>query len=1139
MKGTEDLIKALQENLNKELGSQELTELIKALQEKRDKTRKKEQYEEKRREEERKKKEAEERAKRIQEATCMDLPLDWENVYDEITVAEGLKTNSVPDALIGCLNRLGYVDIEFIASATNRTYKEVIQCLKGTIYQNPEKWGACFYKGWETADEYLSGNLIEKWNVAKRANIEYAGYFQDNLHAIERVLPPSVQFDDIYITLGTPWLPTDVVEDFIKYILDFKWTGKMLVHDESIGTWEYTDRASINWQANHLRNVVKFGTSRISAIHIIERMLNMQTIKVMDEVSTPFTKSGKKRVLNEKETMLAESKAELIRVEFKQWLALDKARKERLQEIYETRFGCIRKRTYDGSFLTFPNINPDIVLYPHQKNAVARILFSPNVLLAHEVGAGKTYVMVAAGMELRRLGISKRNLYVVPNNIVLQWEEAFHTLYPSAKLLTITPTKFSAAKRQSVLKAIRDKDYDAIIIPYSSFSMIPMSKASEEERIRNEIEEITQLQKKSKTTKRLDQKLEKLRERLFQLTMEDKDAEDELFFDSLGITTMFVDEAHNFKNLPLDSQTDNVLGISKTGSPKCQDMLDKVLYIQRTNGGRGIVFATGTPITNSISDVYVMQRYLQGGTLAVMDLSSFDAWIGNFAELTTNFEVDVDTNNYRMARRFSKFHNLPELTAILSMVSDFYMGELEEQLPFFDEYTDCRIQKNGDLKNYLKEISKRADDVRKGKVPRSQDNMLKITTDGRKAALDVRLAMDKAQFSYQSKVYSCAENVWNVYCAYNALGSTQLVFCDTSTPKDSLNMYDELKRLLIAFGMPDKEIAYIHEATTDKAREAIFERMRTGKLRVLIGSTWKLGLGVNVQKRLIALHHLDVPWRPADMVQREGRIIRQGNDNKQVYIYRYITDGSFDAYSWQLLETKQRFIADLLSGSLTQRCGNDVGDTVLNYAEIKALAIGNPLVKERVERANELSRLVVLQRRAEETRIRLQTEYNGIPERIQAAKERLGVCLEDKEHVDLQTPSTDKEWRKEFGEKIICVINNNAFETQETEIGEYLGFKILAPLGMRMDKPYIILERAGRYEIEVKESALGVMIRMDNFVRNFDLEVMRREEIVEKLKARREDLKEELSKRENYSDGIAELVEKIRNLDKKLGVEEA
>ena len=1091
-------------------------------------------------------------------ALRMDLPLDWGSVFGTDKSTAGEHFDSIPDALVHCICTHGEVDIEYISAVTGEDCKIVIETLKGSIYQNPDKWGEVYYKGWEMAEEYLSGNLMRKWQAANEANKKYNGYFKDNLRAIEKVLPPSVATKDIYITLGSPWVPADIIDDFMMELFGnpfrFAYTPEFqkrveeyygTKHDPITGSWEIPEK---NRYYHSVLVSRTYGTERMEALHILEKTLNMKTIVVTDEEKCRTNSSGKKRVINQAETLAAIEKQKKLIKAFQDWVWKDKARKERLEIIFENRFSCVKRRLFDGSFLTFPNMSDAIQLYPYQKNAVARILFTPNTLLAHDVGAGKTYVMIASGQELKRMGLSAKNMYVVPNNIVGQWAQIFKTMYPDAKLIVVDPKSFKPEKRKKILERIRDEESDGIIIAYSCFEQIPLSKEYFREEIREEKEKVEQaIREKKKATGKLKKKRDQLISDLEDLLYGTEDTCDGLYFDELGITRLFVDEAHNFKNVPLETKANCVLGISSAGSKKCRDMLDKVHMIQKNNGGKGVVMATGTPITNSITDAFIMQMYLQSGELAMLDLQSFDSWIGMFAEKRTEFEIDVDTSSYRLATRFAEFHNLPELTSLLSMIADFHQVDVENDVPVHDGYKDSLVPKTPELAEYLKDISARADAVRARLISREEDNMLKITTDGRKAALDIRLVDEKAGFSYSSKVARCAENVALIYFRTSDKKSTQLIFCDSSTPKQEFNIYDELRKRLEFFGIPSEQIAYIHDAKTEKERLKLFARIQSGEVRVIIGSTFKLGIGVNIQNKLVALHHLDVPWRPADMTQREGRIIRQGNENKVVEIYRYITEGSFDAYSWQLLETKQRFISNLLSGSVTERDGKDVDDIVLNYAEVKALAVGNPLVKERVEAQNELTKYLSLQKKTLDARLGMEKELHELPEKIEKQKERIANCIKDlnayndwkeknaaEETVLLKEQET--EIRRSFREELNAAIKENDFKEHDRVFATYKGFEIVLPARMEKIKPFVWIRLNGQYYLEMADTQLGNLIRIDNFLDGFEDRLTKYREGLLKLEARKCEIEAELLKNESYTDEIEYYRLKVNELDERLGV---
>lgn len=1124
--------------LSDSVSSEDISKIIVELQKAKQKAKKREQALKIEKQKRGEREEQAEKEAHIKEVTRMDLPLDWENAFTGDSRTQGVHTENIPDALIMSLSNLGRVDIEYISSVTGEDCKTIICALKGSIYQNPDTWGECFYKGWETADEYLSGNLMRKWHTAQKANAEYKGYFKDNIRALKKILPDTVAAKDIYITLGSPWVPIDIIDDFITHILNLKnnsYSGTK--HDELTGTWKIPQKSDYRYRCS-VAATHTYGTSRMPVLYILERTLNMKTVAVTDEVICHTNTSGVKRVINKSETVLALEKQQKMIKAFQRWVWNDDKRKERLEIIFENNFSCVRRRIFDGSFLDFPKMSPSVNLYPHQKNAVARILFSPNTLLAHDVGSGKTYIMIAAGMELKRMGLSRKNLYVVPNNIVGQWEKLFSVMYPDCKLLCVEPKNFTPTKREAVLEQIRDKDFDGIIMAYSCFEQIPLSKDFYTEQLQETLDKISELASNTnKATSKLERKKEAVRKALSTLELAMDNMYDTVYFDELGITRLFVDEAHNYKNVPIETKVDKVLGISSKDSKKCRDMMDKVRLVQKQNNGGGVVMATGTPITNSITDAFVMQKYLQSGELGMLDLQSFDSWIGMFAERVTEFEIDVDTSSYRLATRFAKFHNLPELTALLSSIADFHQVDSSVGIPDFDGYKDALISKTSEFTAYLDDISARAELVRKGIVSRSDDNMLKITTDGRKAALDIRLVEPNTSFTYQSKVARCAENVFDIYCETQSDKSTQLIFCDSSTPKSGFNVYDDVKRLLICMGVTSEEIAFIHDAGTESKREKLFSKLRSGNVRILIGSTFKLGLGVNIQNKLIALHHLDVPWRPADMTQREGRILRQGNENKKVYIYRYITEGSFDAYSWQLLETKQRFISGLLSGSLTERSGSDIESTVLDYAEVKALAVGNPLIKERVETANELTRYLALQRKAIDNHIRMEKELMELPARIKHQKELIEKCECDIEFYRSNRKEYSNEERKDIRQKLFSAVKGNVLMRNETPSITYQGFQIVLPANMTAEKPYIWLQKNGIYYVELGDTEIGGLIRIDNYLDSLDKQLEKLNEGLTNLCGRQDALKVEITKKEDYVDRIEKIKQRLEKLDKKLGVD--
>lgn len=1032
----------------------------------------------------------------IAKVTKMELSPDWSNPFSDDARAVGIFAQNAVDGLALSLNNLGAVDIEYISQITGLSVKNVIAELSGSVYQNPDKWHECFYKGWETSEEYLSGKVFEKLKSAKKANKKYKGYFRDNVAALEKVLPNKISAEDIYVTPGSPWVPEDIIDDFINYLLGDCDTSNRKTqfhteHDSSICLWKIPCKTRYKGQ---VKSNNTYGTKRIEALQIIEKTLNMRPIIVTDEVASYTAKSGKKRVINKQETILAAEKQQIIIKEFQKWIWQDKSRRERLENIYYETYASSIARRYDGGFLSFPKMSEKENLFDYQKNAVARIMFSSNTLLAHEVGSGKTFVMIAAGMKMRQIGISKKNMYVVPNSIVRQWKSLFERLYPKANILCIEPSCFTPNKREKAILDIKNGDYDGIVIAYSCFGEIPVAANVTDDRF------------------------------------------DMVCFEDLGINTLFVDEAHNYKNLTIKTKISNVLGISAGGSAKCSDMYEKIRIVQTQNNGKGIVFATGTPITNSLTDAYVMQKYLQFEEMSLINLQSFDAWIGMFAEKVTEAEIGVDTSKFRMTTRFSKFHNLPELGILLASVTDFHSVDKENGIPNLAEYSDDIIPRTDELKLYLESVSKRADIIHAHMIDPKIDNMLKVTTDGRKAALDMRLIDSNVDSTYKSKAAHCAENVMNIYKRTAPKKSTQIIFCDTSTPKPGFNLYDEMKRLLVGMGAVENEIAFIHDAKNEKAREEIFSAMQAGKIRILIGSTFKLGIGVNVQNKLVALHHLDVPWRPADMVQREGRILRQGNENKDVEIYRYITEGSFDAYSWQLLESKQKVISSILSGNADRRSCGEIDDYVLNYAEVKAIAIGSPLLKERVKCANELTRYETLRRKMAETRVSLEVEMLELPNKINHQTELIEKAKADKEFVESNSFLYQKAERKELRERLYKLLIKNELCNKETKAISYRGFDVILPSGMVKHKPFVYIENNGRYRIELGLAKNGILTRIDNYIDNFEQHLETFENNLKNLQKRRQDIAEELSKHKNYSDKIQILKDRIREIDRELGV---
>lgn len=1116
------------------------------------------------------------RLQHIEEVTRMDLPLDFENSFDGDERAD-VHCETMGDGLMMSLDMLGMVDIEFIASVTGADMKTVIGSLKGSIYQNPLYWNEVFYKGWETADEYLSGNLLYKYQTAKEANEKYNGYFESNLTALKAVMNPEIDSDDIYVTLGSPWVPTDIIDDFIGYMtfggnLHSKEAEEYFErcssseyavrHDEYTGQWEVPKKNRLNDSYFHGRfeevSSRIYGTDSMNMLTILDHTLNMKTLTVSEVVD----EDTKTRVINQQETMKVLEKQQQMIDTFRTWVWSDESRKARLRSAYQRKFGSTRKRVFDGSFLELPGLSEDVELYDYQKNAVARILFSPNTLLAHDVGSGKTYTMIAAGMELRRLGKSKKNLYVVPNGILGQWEQTFRMMYPEADLLIVNHKNFDPKHRNETLGKMLTEDHDAILMTYSSFDLLSLSDRYYMELYKERKKLLEKATSAFTTEGRLNKKRDAIDKALEKLRNSYKNKAKVISFDELGINTLFLDEAHNYKNIDLESRISRVRGIGGGKSSKCESMLDKVQCVQRQNNGGRIVFATATPVTNSLSDLFVMQKYLQPGELEFLGLNTFDAWAGMYAVKTTGFEIDVDTQSYHLVTRFSKFCNIPELTASLSSIADFHRVDKSAGIPELEGYDVSLREGSQDFKEYLSEISQRADDVRQKRVNVRIDNMLKITSDGRKAALDMRLIDTVFGLDPDSKVMRCAENVAAIYDETRAEKGTQIVFCDISTPKAGFNLYSELKSLLVAMGIPEREIAFIHDAQNDTQRKELFRKMQEGELAVLVGSTEKAGHGVNVQRHLCAAHHLDVPWRPSDMVQREGRILRQGNTCKKVRIFRYITKASFDAYSWQLLETKQRFIGQIMSGTAVEREGGDVDDTVLSYAEVKALAVGNPKIKRRVEVVNELEKLRVLRKSEIDERVKKKRLIEAVlPERIRSQKERIENCRLDileYEKVKGGYEAMTYLEQKAIREKIYQAVNFNRNNPVETEVLTFLGFKVVVPAYMvprqkdrkkaaeafgdevtsdqRKETPYVHVKKHGTYLLEI-ESESGITARLNNLLKGLSEKKNKYEDVLLTYETKLKSVEEELKKTSVlYDDEIRALEEELAELNEELGV---
>ena len=877
---------------------------------------------------------------------------------EESSVDNLSESLSVDDALIDALNLKNDIDICYIAERAGISVSKVIHELDGVIYQQPEYFvDSEEYDetiGWAVSSKYLSGNIRNKLDTAGKANKRHPGKFQSNIEALKKILPARVDIDDIHLSLGATWVPVEEISLFLMEFLNLKMPPEVIFYDDL----KYYKIVQTDETKKSILNTITYGVKGethddytkqyLTAIDIVEQTLNAKTIKVFDYVpkkSSRWCNYECEPVFNKNKTIEAQNKQRAIIDAFKDYVYAEKSRISRFESYYNDKMVGYTYSAYNGDFLKLTDLNEEIKLYKHQRDAIARVLLSGNnVLFSHDVGTGKTYEMIVSVHELYRMGISKKNLLVVPNNVLEETVKTHRKLYKDDNILVVYPKDFTPSKRDNVLENIRNGDFTAIYMAYSSFDMIVMSKSYYVDKVSEEIRKLKTAiyNSQSKYEKRALKRQEKaLSKKLSKYVVKEKECP-WLTFDQLGIETLVVDEAHNYKNIPIRTKADSVVGLGNGTSKKCREMLEKAHYVSR------LIFATGTPLTNSLADLFTFQTYLQPELLAYHNIDTFDTWVSTFGQRETTIECDVDANStsLRTMTRFSSFHNLGELMSLFSQVCDFYhMPEDEAGLPTFNGYTDVCVPKNEVQHEYIRSLSERTERIRNKEVKRTEDNLLKVTVDGRMAALDIRLVdTDRIYFGEQeSKIDVCAKQVADVLEKHPE--SVQIVFSDIGTPKDGFNVYDELTRALVKNGQDKSKIAYVHDATTDSARAKLFADMNEGKLKVVIGSTQKLGVGVNVQEKLVAIHHLSVPWRPADMVQREGRILRKGNTSEEVYIYRYITEGSFDAYSWQLLENKQRFISSFLSGTSATRDMGDIADTVLTYAEVKALAIGNPLIK--------------------------------------------------------------------------------------------------------------------------------------------------------------------------------------------------
>ena len=1010
------------------------------------------------------------------------------------------KVNNSIDALILSISEKGKVDIEYMLNLSGKEEKELIKELEGSIYKDPIK------EVYVTADEYLSGNVREKLKIAQefaKNNLEY----EANVKALEKVKIKDLSASEISVRLGATWIPTEIIKEFIFDLLKTNYINKYKI---DVQYSEYTSEWNITGKSEDKGNVLAYntyGTSRINAYKIIEQTLNLKDVRIYD---TKIDIDGKEqKVLNTKETAIAQAKQESIKEKFENWIWNDQNRREKLVKLYNEKFNSIKPREYDGQYIQFGGMNPEITLRKHQINAIAHILYGGNTLLAHEVGAGKTYEMIAGAMESKRLGLCNKSLFVVPNHITEQFASEFLQLYPSANILVATKKDFATNNRKKFCSKIATGEYDAIIIGHSQFEKIPMSREWQEKLLNKQIEDLTlgiQDLKKNNgeyySIKQLEKSKKKIEEKLKRLNDQSK-KDDIVTFEQLGCDRLFIDEAHNFKNLFLFTKMRNVGGIAQTEAQKSSDLFMKCQYLDELTGGKGVIFATGTPISNSMVEMYTMQRYLQYNTLKKAQLLQFDAWASTFGETVTAIELSPEGTGYRSKTRFAKFYNLPELMSMFKEIADIQTSETLK-LPVPKANFKTIVVKPSNIQTEMvRGLGERAEKIRKKEVNPKYDNMLKITNEGRKLALDQRMLNDMLPDFQESKVNICVNNLYDIWNKTSNKKLTQLVFCDLSTPgTDKFNVYDDLREKLMQKGIPKDEISFIHEADTETKKQELFAKVRNGNVRILIGSTAKMGAGTNVQNKIIALHHLDCPWRPADLIQRNGRGIRQGNENEEIDVFTYVTEGTFDAYLYQLVENKQRFISQIMTSKAVIRSAEDIDEKALSYAEIKALAAGNPLIIKKTELDTEVSKLKLLKQsymsqiyNLEDKIVkyypieikRLQNKIINIENDIKIVEENTFMNNEEK-FSPMVLKGKIYNIKENAGKEILEICKNKQ-DAKVEEIGEYRGLKMSLSIDGFEKKFMLELQGNYTYRLELGTDIYGNITRIDNVIANMSKEL--------------------------------------------------
>ena len=1039
--------------------------------------------------------------------------------------------DTASEALAVSLGEKATIDMDYMMGISGKSENEIFEDLKGVIFLNPlYEYGNSYEPKYLMADEYLSGNVREKLRIAKNSAELYPKDYKVNVEALQKVQPKDLTASEISVRLGATWLPPDDVQEFIFHLLE---TPRYAQWNIKVHFSPFTSEWNIegkSYDKGNVRAYNTYGTSRINAYKIIEETLNLKDVRIFDYIEDDEGK--KKAVLNKKETAIAQSKQEMIKQEFQDWIWSDPERRERLCKSYNEKFNSVRPPEYDGSHIIFNGMNPEIELREHQKNAVAHILYGGNTLLAHAVGAGKTFEMVAAAQESKRIGLCNKSLFVVPNHLTEQWAAEYLQLYPAANILVATKKDFETKNRKKFCGRIATGDYDAVIIGHSQFEKIPMSIERQRAILEQQLEEITggiaELKRnrgENFSIKQLEKSKKSIRQKLDKLNDQTK-KDDVVTFEELGVDRLFVDESHYYKNLYLYTKMRNVGGIAQTEAQKSSDLFMKCRYLDEITGGRGTVFATGTPISNSMVELYTIQRYLQYSTLVKNGLQHFDAWASTFGETITAVELTPEGTGYRAKTRFAKFYNLPELMAMFKEIADIKTADMLN-LPVPEaKYHNIAVKPSEMQKEMVASLAERAEQVRGGGVDSSVDNMLKITNDGRKLALDQRMLNDMLPDFEGSKINACVDNIYRIWEENADKKSAQLVFCDLSTPKNdgTFSVYNDIRKKLIERGIPESEVKFIHEADTDMKKKELFQKTRKGEVRVLLGSTQKMGAGTNVQDKLIALHDVDCPWRPSDLEQRSGRIVRQGNENPQVDIYRYVTEQTFDAYLYQLVEGKQKFASQIMTSKSPVRSAEDIDETALSYAEIKMLATGNPYIKEKMDLDIQVQKLKMLKSNFLSEKYGLEDKViKFYPQQIAYLKSRVEGLTKDVETAKLHPKPIDEQplgmmvsgvsysEKAEAGQAIInaCKSMNSP---NATPLGEYRGFQMELYFDTVQRNYVVKLKGETSRDVPLGDDSHGNIVRIDNGIERFEEALADTKNSLENTEKQFETAKQEIEK---------------------------